>query len=207
MPIKSVVFDLGNVLIEWDRRLLFEKLIDDPADLDRFLGEVLTLDVNADLDRGVSLADVTEALAARHPADRELIDAFRDRWPETLGAVIPGSVDILAELADGGPTLLALSNWGCDTFDLAVPHLSFLEYFDGLVISGRERIVKPDPAIFELMCDRHGIEPATSVLIDDDATNIATARLLGFHTVHFASPRQCRHELRAFGLDLAAPSP
>ncbi|MEZ5247359.1 MAG: HAD family phosphatase [Acidimicrobiales bacterium] len=203
MPIDAVVFDLGNVLVHWDRRLLFEKLIDDPAELDRFLDEVLTLEVNADLDRGVPLPEVTAALAQRFPADRVLIEAFRDRWPETLGEILWDSVAILEELRSLPVTLLALSNWGRDTFAVAEPQLPFLHLFDGLVISGREGVVKPDPAIFELLCHRHGVDASSTVFIDDSAANIATADSLGFRTVRFADPRQCRRELIDLGLDLA----
>jgi 2-haloacid dehalogenase len=203
VPIDAVVFDLGNVLVRWDRRLLFEKLIDDPVELDRFLDEVLTLEINADLDRGVPLAEVTAALAQRFPAERRLIEAFRDRWSETLGDILWDSVMILEELRTLPVALLALSNWGRETFAVAEPRLSFLRFFDGLVISGREGVVKPDPAIFELLCARHGVDPGSAVFIDDSVANIATAESLGFHTVHFADPGQCRRELIDLGLDLA----
>ena len=202
--IDALVFDLGNVLVGWDRRLLFEKLIDDPLELDRFLDEVLTLEVNADLDRGVPLDEVTAALAVRFPAHQRLIDAFRDRWIETLGPIIEGSVVILEELASTPVRLFALSNWGRETFALSEPHLRFLRHFDGLVISGREGIVKPDPAIFELLCSRYAVTPTRAVFIDDGAANIAAAAALGFHTVRFESPRQLRAALVALDLDLAS---
>jgi 2-haloacid dehalogenase len=206
VPIDAVIFDLGNVLVEWDRRLLFAKLIDDSAELDRFLDEVLTLEVNADLDRGVPLAEVTASLAARFPRERELIDAFRDRWAETLGVIIQGSVDILEELRELPLTLLALSNWGKDTFAQAEPLLPFLTSFDGLVISGREGVAKPDPAIFRLLCDRHAVAPERAVFIDDGSANIEAADQLGFNTVLFSSANQCRARLIDFGLDLRSGS-
>jgi 2-haloacid dehalogenase len=205
VPIDTVVFDLGNVLVKWDRRLLYEKLIDDEAELDRFLDEVLTLEINADLDRGVSLHDVTAALADRHPDDRELIEAFRDRWPETLGDILHDSVAILEELRAQPLALFALSNWGRETFAQSEPHLPFLRHFDALVISGREGVVKPDPAIFRLLCDRHGTQPESAVFIDDSEANVVAAAALGFETVHFVSPAQCRSELTALGLDLRPP--
>jgi 2-haloacid dehalogenase len=207
VPIECVVFDLGNVLVEWDRRRLYEKLIDDPVDLDRFLDEVLTLDINADLDRGVPLAEVTAALVARHPAHVELIDAFRDRWAETLGEIIDGSVAILEDLASTDVQLLALSNWGRDTFLTAEPHLPFLRHFHALVISGREGVVKPDPAIFELLCERHAVTPGRAVVIDDSQANVDAAYALGFQTVLFATPEQCRRELVELGLDLVEQAP
>lgn len=203
VPIDVVVFDLGNVLVRWDRRFLFEKLIDDPVELDHFLDEILTLEVNADLDRGEPLADVTSALADRFPDSRELIEAFRDRWPETLGEILAGSVAILEELRAQPLSLIALSNWGRDTFAMSEPHLPFLRHFDALVISGREGVVKPDAAIFELLCRRHDVEPTTAVFIDDSAANIAAAAALGFRTVHFTDPDQCRSSLIDLGLDLA----
>ena len=203
VPIDVVVFDLGNVLVRWDRRFLFEKLIDDPAQLETFLDEVLTLDVNADLDRGVPLTEVTSALADRFPESRDLIEAFRDRWPETLGEILADSVAILEELRALPLTLIALSNWGRDTFAMSEPHLPFLRHFDALVISGREGVVKPDAAIFDLLCRRHDVEPAEAVFIDDSAANIAAAAALGFHTVHFTDPGRCRSALVDLGLDLA----
>ena len=205
--IDTVVFDLGNVLVEWDRRFLYEQLIDDPGELDRFLDEVLTLDVNADLDRGRPLAEVTAALAARHPDHAELIDAFRDRWPETLGPVIEPTVRIVEELVAGGVRLLALSNWGRETFEMAEPRLSFLRHFDGIVISGREGVVKPDPAIFALLCERHRVLPEVAVFVDDSPANVAAAGEVGFRTVHFRDADQCRADLVALGLDLSPDPP
>lgn len=205
MPIDHVVFDLGNVLVRWDRRLLYEQLIDDPVELDRFLDEVLTLDVNAELDRGTPLREVTAALAERFPAERVLIEAFAERWTETLGEVLTDTVALLEELRGLPVTLLALSNWGRDTFAMAEPELPFLRHFDGIVISGREGVVKPEPAIFELLCSRHQVVPERAVFIDDSAANVATAGRLGFHTVHFADAARCRDELIGLGLDLAAP--
>lgn len=206
MAIDCVVFDLGNVLVPWDRRFLFEKLIEDAAKLDHFLDEILTLDINADLDRGVPLEKVTAELSARHPEHADLIDAFRLRWPETLGPIIEESVAILVELTTLPVTLLALSNWGKDTFAVAEPHLPFLRHFEGLVISGREGVVKPDPAIFELLCRRHDVTPERTVFIDDSAVNVETAVSLGFEAVHFRSPPQCRAALVELGLALL-PSP
>jgi 2-haloacid dehalogenase len=204
--IDCVVFDLGNVLVRWDRRFLFEKLIEDAAELDYFLDEILTLDINADLDRGVPLAEVTAELSARHPEHADLIEAFRLRWPETLGPIIEDSVVILEELTTLPVSLLALSNWGKDTFAAAEPHLPFLRHFEGLVISGREGVVKPDPAIFGLLCKRHAVTPERAVFIDDSAANIETAVALGFETVHFLSSAQCRTALIDLGLALL-PSP
>jgi len=191
----SVVFDLGNVLIEWDRRNLFEKLIDDPAELQVFLDTVFTMEDNMELDRGRPLHDVASAVALRHPHQRDLVMAFADRWPETLGGVIDGTVQILDELSLNGVPLYALSNWGRDTFAMIEPNYSFFELFDGMVISGREGVIKPDPAIFDLLCSRHSFEPEDAVFIDDSGANIAAAMSLGFDAILFEQPDRLREQL------------
>ena len=191
----SVVFDLGNVLIEWDRRNLFEKLIDDPAELQVFLDTVFTMEDNMELDRGTPLHDVASAVALRHPQKRDLVMAFADRWPETLGGVIDGTVQILDELSLNGVPLYALSNWGRDTFAMIEPNYSFFELFDGMVISGREGVIKPDPAIFDLLCSRHSFEPEDAVFIDDSGANIAAAMSLGFDAILFEQPDRLRQQL------------
>lgn len=190
-----VVFDLGNVLIEWDRRFLYEKLISDPVELQDFLDNVFTLDDNAELDRGTPLAEVAAAVAERHPDKHDLVMAFAHRWKETLGAVIDSSVEVLETLSQNGVTLYALSNWGRDTFASIEADYPFLELFDGLVISGREGVVKPDPAIFRIMCDRYGFEPHAAVFIDDSGANIATAASLGFDALLFDRPERLRQQL------------
>ncbi len=195
-----MVFDLGNVLVTWDRRLLYEQLIDDPAELDRFLDEVLTLEENAVLDRGTPLPEMTAALAARHPEHAELIRAFGERWIETMGDVLEGSVAILEELRANDFSLYALSNWGADTFTQVQERYDWLGWFDALVISGREGVVKPDPEIFALLCDRHSLTPADCVFIDDSAANIATADRLGFDAILFTSSDQLRADLVTRGI-------
>lgn len=191
----AVVFDLGNVLIEWDRRFLFEKLIDDPEQLQSFLDNVFTMEDNQELDRGTPLHTVAEHVASRNPDHRELIMAFADRWIETLGGVIDGSVAVLDELSRGGVQLYALSNWGRDTFEMIEANYPFFELFDGMVISGREGITKPDPAIFRLLSDRYALEPEDAVFIDDSDANVAAALSLGFDAVLFETPERLREQL------------
>jgi len=194
------VFDLGNVLIPWDRRRLFGKLIADPAEVDHFCDHVLTMAENARLDAGLPLADLVAELGERHEAHRDVIAAFGDRWDETLGPAIEGSVAILGALVDAGHRCYALSNWNADTFASIEGRYPFLGWFDGLVISGREGVIKPDPAIYRLLCDRHDVEPAEAVFIDDSATNVAAAVALGFDGIVFTDPAQLDAELRERGL-------
>lgn len=191
----SVVFDLGNVLIEWDRRNLFEKLIDDPGELQTFLDTVFTMEDNKELDRGKPLHEVAAAVAQRHPNQSELVMAFAQRWEETLGAVIEGTVQILDELSLAGVPLYALSNWGRDTFVMIEQNYPFFELFDGMVISGREGVIKPDAAIFDILCSRYAFEPEDAVFIDDSGANIAAAMALGFDAILFEQPGRLREQL------------
>ncbi len=192
---RIVVFDLGNVLITWDRRLLYEKLIDDPTELQYFLDNVFTMDDNKELDRGTPLADVASAVAARHPDKHDLVMAFAHRWTETLGDVIQGTVDILEELSDRGVTLYALSNWGKDTFASIEADYPFFERFDGMVISGREGVIKPDSGIYRILCERYDFQPHQAVFIDDSGANIASAMALGFDALLFDNPARLRQQL------------
>ncbi len=197
---RVVVFDLGNVLIEWDRKNLYSKIISDPVELDYFLENVLTLDVNAELDRGTPIGEVAAAVAERHPDYRELVMAYAERWKETLGGVISGTVEILEELSTLGVRLLALSNWGSDTFASIEADYWFFELFDGMVISGREGVVKPDRHIFDLICARYDFKPSEAVFIDDSSANIVAAMTLGFDALLFDSPALLRQQLIYRGL-------
>lgn len=193
--VESVVFDLGNVLIPWDRRFLYEQLIDDPDELDRFLDEVLTMEANAELDRGTPLPEVVASLIERHPAHGPLLQAFADRWIETVGPAIADSVALLQRLKSRQVPCYALSNWGRDTYRQAERRYPFLAWFDGRIISGFEGVVKPEPEIFQRLLDRFDLRPASTLFIDDSAANIAAADRLGFHTHHFADPAELEADL------------
>ena len=192
---KIVVFDLGNVLIRWDRRLLFEQLISDPDELQHFLDHVFTMDANKELDRGVPLGEVAAAVAAEHPDQRDTIMAFAARWKETLGGVIEESVEILEELHGAGAPLYALTNLGKDTFASIEADYPFFSRFEGMVVSGREGVIKPDPGIYQILCDRYGFAPHEAIFIDDSGANIATAMSLGFDALLFENPGRLRQQL------------
>jgi 2-haloacid dehalogenase len=194
------VFDLGNVCVVWDRRLLYATLFDDVEELDRFLSEVYTLEANERFDRGQPLHEFTVELAAQFPQYAEAIGALKDRWIDTIGPVIDGTIEIVAELRAAGVALYALSNWNAGTFALVEPRFAWLQWFDGIVLSGREGVIKPNPAIYHRLLERFAIDPATAVFVDDAPANVATARELGLHGVVFESAEQLRRALGALGL-------
>jgi 2-haloacid dehalogenase len=197
---EAVVFDLGGVLIDWDPRYLYRKLFDDEAAMEHFLATVCTAAWNAEHDRGRPFAEGVAELVARHPEHAAAIAAWRERWDEMLAGDVAGSVQLLAELRARGRPLYALSNWSAETFRLARGRFPFLQWFDGMVISGEERLAKPDRAIFELLLDRFRLRAATTVFVDDVPANVVVAASLGLDAIRFRDPAQLRDELADRGL-------
>jgi len=196
----AVVFDLGGVLIDWNPRYLYRTLFDDEAEMETFLSEVTTQEWNAQQDAGRPWSEAVEALVAQHPDRRELIEAYWHRWPEMLGGPIEGTVSILAELQARGVRTYALSNWSAETFPLARPRYPFLEWFDGILISGEAKMIKPDPRIFAHLLEKFGLEPGSTVFIDDSAANARAASEAGLIPIRFTDPDQLRRELATLGL-------
>jgi 2-haloacid dehalogenase len=198
---RVVVLDLGGVLIDWNPRHLYRKLFagDDDA-MEAFLSEVCTVAWNERQDAGRTFAEAVAELLPRHAEKIELIEAFAGRFDEMIIGVIPGSVAILAELKRVGVPRYALSNWSAETFPPQRERFPFLGWFDGIVISGEEGVIKPDPRIFRILLDRYGIAPRDAVFIDDNPTNVAAAESLGIHGIHFRSADVLRRDLEALGL-------
>jgi HAD superfamily hydrolase (TIGR01509 family) len=199
--VEAVVFDLGSVCIDWDPRYLYRTMFDgDDAAMEHFLAEIATQDWNAQMDAGVPWADAIEALSGEYPEWRRHIEAFRGRWEEMLGEAIHGTVEIVERLAAAGVPVFALSNWSADTFPIAEPRYPFLRRFDGIVISGREGVRKPDPRIFRLLLDRYALRARATVFIDDVEENVVVARALGLIALRFTDADTLRHDLIRLGL-------
>jgi len=203
---KAVVFDLGGVLIDWDPRYLYRKLLADEAAVEEFLATVCTPEWNEELDRGRPFAEGVAELVERHPEHAAAIAAYHERWPEMLAGDLPDSVEVLAELRAAGVPLYALTNWSAETFAVTRERFEWLDWFDGMLVSGEELITKPDPAIFQLLLDRFGLDPGATVFVDDSEANVVAARGLGIDAVRFTGPGQLRRELTARRM-LARPAP
>jgi 2-haloacid dehalogenase len=195
-----VVFDLGGVLLDWNPRHLYRKLFAEEAEMDRFLGEVCTPAWHAPHDRGASTSASCAELASRHPEISELIWAWSRRSEEMIGGVDAGSVEILRDVKEAGLPCYALTNMEAETYPLRLARYPFLGWFDGTVVSGREGVAKPDPAIFTRLLDRFGLTSATTLMIDDTEENLETASKLGMHTALFLSSRQLRTQLETAGV-------
>ena len=196
----TVVFDLGGVLIDWNPRYLYRRLLPTEEDVERFLAEVCTPAWNAEQDRGRAWDDAVAELTEKFPEHAELIAAYHHRWPETVGGPIEGTVEVLRSLRADGVRLYALTNWSAEKFDLTYPRYEWLSWFRDIVVSGRERFIKPDPQIFRVLLDRNGIDPSSAVYIDDNPPNVAAATRLGMTSLHFTGPAQLRADLAALRL-------
>lgn len=195
-----VVFDLGGVLIDWDPRYLYRKLIADPDEMERFLDEICTPAWNLEQDRGRSLDEATALLTNAYPEHAELIEAYYGRWTEMIGGVFSDSVEVLEDLTREGVPVHALSNWSAETFARVEPAYPFLGWFEHRVISGEIGLIKPDAEIYAHLEALTGLPPAAHCFVDDKEENVAAALARGWHGVVFRDPQWLRFDLRAQGL-------
>ncbi|MDO6385088.1 MULTISPECIES: HAD family hydrolase [Uliginosibacterium] len=198
--IDTVVFDLGNVLIPWEPRWLFRKLLQDEAEIERFLQDVDFNRWNAIHDAGQPFAVGIESHGAQFPHYRHLLQAYFDRWEESVAPAFEESVRLLRELKTAGLRVLALTNFSAETFPRARRLYDFLDEFEGIVVSGDEGLIKPDAAIYKLLFERYSVKPEQAVFIDDSVANVATARQLGMQAIHFTEPGLLRQHLRELSL-------
>lgn len=197
--IRDVVFDLGKVLIDWDPRHLLTAHVDD-ASADAL---VTTLDIDEaqrQLDLGVPVADVHDRWRAAHPEHLELVDRYFGEWERTVAGAIDPVVGLLSEVRSAGVGLYALSNFSAELFTRVRPRFRWLDWFDGLVISGAEGVIKPDPRIYRLLVDRYGLRPEWTVFIDDRPENVAGADAVGIVGIEFRSIDTLREDLRSVGV-------
>lgn len=190
--IDTVVFDLGGVLVDWDPRRLYRRRFDDEAAMERFLREVCSPEWNARQDAGCPWDVAIAELSARRPLQALLIAADRARWVEMLGLTLPGSVELRSELRGAGLRLYALTHGPHETFPLARERYPFLAWFEGVAVSGEEKLIKPDPAIYARRLSRHAIAPARAVFVDDAPRDVEAAA--GLHALRFCDAARLRAE-------------
>lgn len=198
--IRTVVFDLGGVLLDWDPRYLYRDLFKDDEQMEYFLGSVCTSSWNHTLDLGRSWNDARDELVARHPDYKDYIEMYWDRWLDMFSGPIHESVDLLMYLKRKKVPLLALSNWNDVKFGVALEEFPFLRLFDGRIVSGEVNLAKPDAAIYQLLLDTYKLNPRETFFVDDRIENVEAARNLGIEAVQFTSPAQLEKDLAAHGL-------
>jgi len=199
----SVVFDVGHVLYDWDPRVLYRRLIPDDEALDVFLGEICTREWHFQHDAGRDFADTSAELTARHPEHADLIAAWGPRFSEQIPGPMPGMAELVADLDAAGVPLYAITNFSHEFFPPFRDRESALfDRFRAIVVSGAEKLTKPDAAIYRLALDRFGIAAADAVFVDDRQDNVDGAAAVGMHALLFTGAAQLRTDLRALGFPL-----
>lgn len=196
---QAVVFDLGGVLIDWNPRYLYRKLLPTEEAVDHFLSSVCTLEWNARQDAGRPIDEGIAELVTRFPDQADLIEAWRDRF-DAMVHPMEDTIDLLRELHERGVPLYALSNWGAETFEATRSLFPFYKWFRGMVVSGKVGLMKPDPRVFHLLLQEYELNPAEVVFIDDHLPNVDAACRLGFHAILFHSAADLRGQLGSLGL-------
>ena len=203
-PIEAVVFDIGGVLLDWNPRYLYRQLFEDEEEMERFLAEICTLEWHEAHDRGKPFDVSCAELAAQHPEYAEQIRAWGQRSEEMVAGPLEGTVEILRRLKADGLLCYALTNMETETFPLRVERFPFMSWFDGVVVSAFEGVIKPDPEIFRRLIERFNLNPEATLFVDDAQRNVDAARQFGIQAVLFRSPREFERLLSELGLLKAA---
>jgi 2-haloacid dehalogenase len=205
MRSSAVIFDLGGVVLSWDPRGAYERVL--PVEqIATFLERVDFASWNRLNDGGRPFEEAEQELIGRFPDDREAILGYRTHFDATLTGMVPGTSGILAELGQAGVRLIALTNWSAETFPVATERFGILRRFEAIVVSGAERLLKPEPAFYQLALDRHGLSADSTVFVDDIAANVAAAATLGMTALNFTDAERLRADLVELGL-LGEPQP
>jgi 2-haloacid dehalogenase len=199
--INTIIFDLGGVLIDWNPKYLYRKIFRTEEEVDWFLGNICTSEWNDQQDAGRSFEEATRELIQKHPEWEEAISAWYGRWQETIQGPISDTVVILKQIKKSEKyRLFALTNWSAETFPWAYSNFDFMKWFDGIVVSGQENTRKPFPEFYQILFDRHAIDPSRSLFIDDNIKNIEGAKAVGLNAIHFTNPSALEKELLAMGI-------
>ena len=197
--LKVIIFDYGNVLLEWNPRYVYQKYFpNDPDGMEDFLEEVDFMNWNAQQDKGRSFAEGVAVLSEKFPHYAQLIRAYHDNWIDSIGTSYTGTVKIMKQLKQAGYPIYGLSNWSAETFPYAREKYDFFDLLDDMVISGEVGHIKPDPEIFQILLEKIRRPAQECLFIDDSLSNINQAQKMGFATIHFQSPEQLAtvlHEL------------
>jgi len=197
--IRNIVFDFGGVLVDWNPEYLFKDVFSDKSELDHFLENVCTPDWNEKQDAGRSLSDAIRTLQERHPKYKDEIRLFYDEWTTMLSGPIQQNVALLKPLKVNY-RLFGLTNWSAETFPIAYDLYPLFGEFEGIVVSGEEKLAKPDERIYLLLLERYALAAAECLFIDDNARNIQAATALGFNTLHLNTDVCLKEELIQLGI-------
>src|SRR5882757_139948 len=194
MDIKNIIFDFGGVLVDWNPRYLYKDHFRDEHEMEYFLKNICTEEWNLEQDRGRSLSDGTLLLQNKFPEFHSMIQLFYDEWETMLKSDIPGTVSLLYKLKEKY-NIYGLTNWSAETISIAYDRFSFFKEFDGVVVSGYEKMIKPEKGIYHLLLDRYKLDATHTIFIDDNINNIKAAEEIGLHAIHYESPGKLEAKL------------
>lgn len=202
--INTIIFDFGGVLIDWNPKYLFLDVFNGDEDKTNwFLTNICTSDWNENQDAGYPLAQATQDLVKKFPEHEHLIKLYYGKWETMLGGAITGTVNILEKLlATKQYKIVGLTNWSHETFPIAQKRFDFLNWFDGIVVSGEEKTRKPFADIYNILLTRFNIEANKAVFIDDNLRNIEAAKALGIHGIHFTTPENLIEQLKPYNINI-----
>ena len=201
--IDAIIFDLGGVLIDWNPRYMYRNIFKTEEETEWFLENVTTLEWNENQDAGYPIHKATEDLIAQHPEWESEIKAYYGRWLEMLGEAIHETVEIFHQLKEKkNYKLYALTNWSAELFPHARERFEFLKWFDGIVVSGEEKMRKPSTEFYKILLNRYHLDAATTIFIDDSLRNIKGAEAVGINGIHFHNPEQLKEKLKSFGVEV-----
>jgi 2-haloacid dehalogenase len=194
MKIENIIFDFGGVLVDWDPRHLYKKHFKDENEMEYFLKNICTDVWNLEQDKGRSLREGTVLLQNKFPEFHSMIQLYYDQWETMLKSEIPETVSLLYELKKKYK-IYGLTNWSAETISIAYDRFPFFKEFDGIVVSGQEKMIKPNKEIYYLLLNRYNLKAENTVFIDDNINNIRAAEEIGFLGIHFKSPNQLESKL------------
>ena len=197
MPvIKAIIFDLGGVLIDWNPRYVYRQVFKTDEEVEWFLANITTLDWNEQQDAGYPIEKATQELIGKYPEWEFYIKIYYERWTEMLADPIHETVEILRQIKQANKyKLYALTNWSAELFPYALENFDFLKWFDGIVVSGEEKMRKPQPEFYQLLLDRYNLINRSTLFIDDNIRNIKAAEEMGLQTISFSSPGKLKKDL------------
>jgi 2-haloacid dehalogenase len=202
--IDTIIFDLGGVLIDWNPRYVYRTIFDKEEKIDWFFENVCTGEWNENQDAGYPMDKATEDLVVKHPEWEKEIRAYYERWVEMLGGPIHDTVEILKQLKQKNHLkLYALTNWSHETFPVALERFEFLQWFDGIVVSGQEKTRKPFAEFYQILVERHNINPPAAIFIDDNLRNVKGAEATGINGIQFINAQQLKEDLKKWNIELS----
>ena len=193
--IRNIIFDFGSVLVDWNPERLYGPYFNDDAKMRYFLTEICPHAWNAQADAGRCTAEITEERVAVHPEWEKEIRMYFGQWIKMMGEQIPGMQELVEELKNRGYRLYGLTNWSAETFPLVKDNYPVFRLLDGIVVSGEEKIAKPDPGIFRILLQRYGLKPEECLFIDDNPGNVSTGESLGIRGLVFTSAAALKSRL------------